>query len=237
MLSIKKILYFVLVLMLCSFYSCYNPDPCEAYNPIDPNFRCQPVLGTFIDARDSTTYETVTVCNQTWMAENLTYNTSDTSQFILNDSMGWSMVIPNFDTVYGNKHWYNFASAQYACPNGWHLPSSSEWSILEINLGMSPQDTTDHPFYGRACGLPPIFMSTIGWNGRGTNTSKFNLKGPTVENLWTTSFYSYYLAPSNSDVRPVYKSFSSTALLIHNDVYKNIASNSKYVCCIRCIKN
>lgn len=223
--------------MLCFFYSCYNPDPCESFNPIDQNFRCQPVTGTFIDTRDSTTYETVSVCNQTWMAEHLAYNTSDTLQHVLSDSVGNSMTIQGFDTIFGGKHWYNFASAQYACPNGWHLPSTTEWSILQINLGMDPQDTIDHPFFGRACELPPVFMSTTGWNGRGTNTSKFNLEGPLYEELWTTSFYVYDPFSSDPQVKPVYIDFSANGFLIRHSVYIEITESHKGTCCIRCIKD
>lgn len=85
---------------------------------------------------------------------------------------------------------------QYACPNGWHVPTNEEWNTLEINLGMNPLDTVDSPNtptgnhegqWFRACGIPPLLMATTGWNNRGTNVSGFNIIGPNAATFWTSS--------------------------------------------------
>jgi len=238
MLSIKKILYFALV--LCAFYSCDDPAPCSGWSPIDPNFKCQPVTGTFTDTRDGTVYETVTICNQTWMAEHLTYDTPDTLEFVLSDSMGNTATIPGYDTILEGKHRYNYASAQYACPSGWHLPSGDEWNILEINLGMNPQDTIDYPFFNRACGLAPIFMSTTGWKGAGTNTSKFNLPGPYIDALWVAgAFYDFHYDTEFNQlhISPSYRRYDWDSLRIRHSPMNNIVEFYKSSCCIRCIKD
>lgn len=114
------------------------------------------IMGTFTDSRDGNVYATVTIGEQTWMAENLRYRGSlplynecqrpyeeyqtpwiETDQYV---------AYPNNDStnvaVYG--YLYNQAAAlngtvtssqipsglRGVCPYGWHLPSSGEWQQL-----------------------------------------------------------------------------------------------------------
>jgi len=76
-------------------------------------------MGTFTDSRDGKTYKTVTIGNQTWMAENLNYEASG-SKCYGND--------PANAKKYGRL--YDWETAKKACPPGWHLPSQAEWQEL-----------------------------------------------------------------------------------------------------------
>ena len=80
-------------------------------SPPDPN----PVLGEMIDARDNQTYQTVTLGDQTWLAQDLNYET-DNSWCYDDDP-------ENCDT-YGRL--YDWEAARTACPAGWHLGSDEE---------------------------------------------------------------------------------------------------------------
>ena len=81
--------------------------------------------GTFIDTRDGKTYKSVEIGTQTWMAENLTWNTVNRVFAYDND--------PGNAITYG--HLYNWETAIKACPLGWHLPSDAEWAALTFYLG------------------------------------------------------------------------------------------------------
>ncbi len=96
--------------------------------------------GTFTDPRDGHTYTTVTIGNQTWMAENLNYETEN-SWCYDND--------PANCDVYGRLYDWNTimngaassnnvpSGVQGICPDGWHIPSDAEWDILVNYLGSS----------------------------------------------------------------------------------------------------
>ena len=116
--------------------------------------------GTLTDY-DGNTYETVTICDQTWMAENLkTTHYADGTEIPLVEN-NWANLNLNEKAYcfYGNDPengdiygvLYTWAAAmngssgsssnpsevQGVCPSGWHLPSDEEWKELEMCLGMS----------------------------------------------------------------------------------------------------
>lgn len=103
----------------------------------DTTWNAAIVYGYLTDSRDSRVYRTVKVGSQVWMAQNLSFK-RDTS-WILRDSL-------ELGERYGRL--YQWASAmdtsapflqdvaeiqlpwRGACPQGWHLPSETEWSTL-----------------------------------------------------------------------------------------------------------
>ncbi|MFA5496842.1 MAG: fibrobacter succinogenes major paralogous domain-containing protein [Bacteroidales bacterium] len=131
----KKTVLFLLAGVL--LYSC---TPREAPNTFSPN--------TFKDNRDNKVYKTVTIGEQTWMAENLkylpdgsevsgpVYGDNSTPYYYVYDFSGGSIddaIKENNYKTYGVL--YNWAAAKDACPEGWHLPSDAEWTQLENYLG------------------------------------------------------------------------------------------------------
>jgi len=83
-------------------------------------------IPTFTDSRDGQTYEIVTIGNQTWMAENLNYNSRSFESWCLFDD-------PQYCFIYGRLYKWN--TAVTVAPNGWHLPSDTEWQELIQFLG------------------------------------------------------------------------------------------------------
>jgi len=89
----------------------------------------QEELGTFTDTRDNTTYTWIKIGNQTWMTENLAYKTSSNCVAYNNNE--------NNVGIYG--YLYSWETAQTVAPDGWHLPSQTEWQTLVDYLGGTSQ--------------------------------------------------------------------------------------------------
>lgn len=106
----------------------------------------------FTDPRDGKSYQIIKIGNQVWMAENLNYDTGRGS---------WCYEYSNGNCEkYGRL--YTWETAKRVCPVGWHLPSDSEWEVLENYLGRNVASTK--------------MKSTSGWkyDGNGTNESGFS---------------------------------------------------------------
>ncbi len=79
----------------------------------------------YLDARDGKTYKTVEIGSQVWMAENLNYE-SESSNAIFSRNTGLA-------DIFGRL--YCWEVAKEVCPDGWHLPSDADWTLLADHLG------------------------------------------------------------------------------------------------------
>jgi len=121
------------------------------------------VKGTMTDERDGQTYKTVKIGTQTWMAENLNYAytgvpydkdnyTSDSISWCYNNDASncakygrlytWAAAMDSVGTWTTNGKGCGFrneCSPTYpvrgVCPEGWHLPSKTEWDSLRTAVG------------------------------------------------------------------------------------------------------
>jgi uncharacterized protein (TIGR02145 family) len=106
-----------------------------------------PVTVTDIDGN---IYKTVIIGTQVWMSENLKVTRYGDGTPIPNVSNAdrWTELttgaycnfnneISNAD-IYGCMYnFYSVADSRKLCPTGWHVPTDSEWSVLETYLGNS----------------------------------------------------------------------------------------------------
>jgi uncharacterized protein (TIGR02145 family) len=116
------------------------------------------------------TYKTVVIGEQTWMAENLNYNATGSKCYSNNETncntygrlYDWAtaMVLPSSCNstscgyIVGAKH-------RGICPDGWHIPSYDEWTVL-----------TDHVDGSSTTGKK--LKATSGWNSSGNGTDAYD---------------------------------------------------------------
>lgn len=101
----------------------------KGYNVIESSvpWAVQPKeIGSFTDTRDGKTYKTVKIGEQWIMAENLAYKPANGNYWAYdNDSANVAK--------YG--YLYDWETAKQVAPQGWHLPTESDWMTLRKSFG------------------------------------------------------------------------------------------------------
>ena len=104
----------------------------------------EPLSGTFTDTRDSHEYKFVKIGNQTWMAENLNYQTDNSRCYdadpdnctLYGQLYTWADAVGKAETECGYDYSCVFDTLiQGVCPDGWHMPSRNEFAVLEEDVG------------------------------------------------------------------------------------------------------
>ena len=118
------------------------------------------------DSRDGQSYKTVTIGSQTWMAQNLNYETANSYCYSNNASnctkygrlYTWAAAMDSAGTWSASGKGCGYGktcSPTYpvrgVCPTGWHLPTQTEWNTLFTAVGGSGTAGTK-------------LKSTSGWN-------------------------------------------------------------------------
>ena len=128
--------------------------------PKECRFNSDITYGTMTDKRDNQTYKTVKIGDQTWMAENLNYADSAKTPSLLKRSWCYNNKAENCDVAGRLYTWAAAidsvklatdadnpqdcgyrktctlpATVQGICPDGWHLPSPTEWEVLFTAVG------------------------------------------------------------------------------------------------------
>ena len=156
----------------------------------------------FTDDRDGKTYKTVVIGSQTWMAENLKYESAnsycyggDTANCTKYGRLyTWAIAMDSAGTWSENGKGCGYGETctptspvRGVCPKGWHIPSKGEISVLYDNVG-------GENVAGK------MLKSTSGWSesGNGTDSFGFNalpsgykdgetgeyVYGGSIENFW-----------------------------------------------------
>jgi uncharacterized protein (TIGR02145 family) len=228
-----------------------------------------------LDKRDGKTYATVQIGKQCWMAQNLDFGTfiplsskqslagvqkycyrDNPDNCSLNGYGGlyvWDEIMNGQSSCngYGAVHPACKQPVQGICPDGWHVPSHDEFTLLEKTVGTNPDDfpydNTTRGFLGKDEGAnlksTRFDVKAPAWyNGgtdpiRGTNLSGFNAlqTGAITEGefsgfgyfgswMWTSTEFNQETAWR----RMVYYNFSS---INRNAPYKTNGNS------LRCVQN
>lgn len=206
--------------------------------------------GTVTDI-DGNVYQTITIGDQVWMAENLKVTCYSNGDPIPNitDNSTWSGLTSgaycyydndeeNFD-IYGCLYnLYAVNDDRDIAPEGWHVPSDDEWKQLEISLGMSQSEADVIGWRGNDEGGKLKETGTVHWdspNTGATNGSGFSAIPGGL--LWFTfayvGNYAYFWSITEYDDTNVwYRSLRWDG----SDIYRN-KHNKCYGFYIRCVKD
>lgn len=215
----------------------------ESLNQVDSIIFMRPdnyQFGTFTDPRDNQTYPTVTIGTQEWMAANLAYlptvngptsRSSSTPFYYVANYTGTDPVDARSSINYGKYGvLYNFPAALTACPTGWHLPDTSEYSTLINYLG----DWTTAGGKLKETGYTY-------WNSpnvSATNESGFSARGGGLYNAQLQGFrnqgnFGLYWSSTleSSALIYVYSIQFNTPMIVRSTFFK------EYGFAIRCVRN
>jgi len=178
----------------------------------------------FTDPRDNETYKTIKIGNQTWIAQNLNYDVGG-SKCYGNDESNCQK--------YGRL--YNWSAATKACPNGWHLPSNSEWDILYRSVDGT--SGTESPYKSETAGK--YLKAKNGWNegGNGTDDHGFAALpgglGNSSGGFSSLGNYGNWWSNTESDGNRAYSRFKSYK---HNNAgWESEAKNKLFS--VRCLQD
>ena len=177
---------------------------------------------TLTDLRDNRVYKTVTVGEQIWMAENMSYETTNSTCY--NDTA-------EYCEKYGRLYTWDTVGI---CPEGWHLPDNTEWEALFTAVGGQSVAGT-------------MLKSQSGWidnsNGSGNGTDSFGFtalpagyRGDEYEeyNFYGDGEYTFFWSASEfTEGDPYYMNLYFSLL----GAYLELSPGGGYSMSVRCLKD
>ena len=196
----------LIILFVAVFFSA-----CTDYESmIDSDFQSR-----MLDSRDGMIYDTVTIGSQTWMAQNLNYQTPNS--FCYKDN-------PSYCEKYGRL--YTWDAAMVACPAGWHLPSCEEWKELFDVVGVTYS-------------VGNVLKSKSGWkeDGNGADLFGFNILPAGTRRVDGSSSYEGESADFWTSTEKGNNYVISIGFYFEDDKYTSGNSIYPYGYSVRCLKD
>ena len=197
--------------------------------------------GSITDTRDGHSYKTVTIGSQTWMAQNLNYETADS--YCYGDTPSnctkygrlytWAAAMDSVGSWSANGKGCGYGktcSPTYpvrgVCPEGWHLPTQTEWNTLFTAVG--GQSTAGK-----------MLKSTSGWNSSGNGTDAYSFSALPAGGRGGNGHFNYegnnaYFWSSTDDN----SYYAYSMILYYNGDYAGLDDgNEGYGFSVRCVKD
>ncbi len=160
------------------------------------------IVMQFTDSRDGKSYKAVKIGTQTWMAENLNYAYTqktaklDSSSFCYDNDPAncemygrlytWSAAIDSATVLSeGGKDCGDGVTCSASgtvrgvCPEGWHLPDTTEWETLGTYIGSQASN-----------GVGYALKSTSGWNSGNGSASTLSRRATAITTGSSATFSS-----------------------------------------------
>lgn len=145
-------------------------------NVIPFNTSIDPIQDRYQLNYNGYSYQIVKIGSQDWFAENLRTNSYANGDPIpeLKDRLDWFNVKsgawchydnnPQNNDPYGKLYnWYVVEDSRNVCPNGWKVPTDSDWKTLEEQLGMLNQDLNRNSSRGQLQNIGGKLKKVNGW--------------------------------------------------------------------------
>jgi uncharacterized protein (TIGR02145 family) len=216
----------------CSSNKIYSKCGGKEYNPTTQECTNNVIISFFTDSRDNKKYKTVVIGTQTWMAENLNNNATNSKCFsglqTNCDKYGrlydWATAMAFNATCNTSSGCTVSVNHRGICPSGWHIPSDAEWTQLVNFVGGSsagaklkaksndwtPNDGTDN--YGFSA-LTGNYLNAAG-----------NFSSITPVAYWWSS-------TENSSTKVWPREILSTSSIMR------VVEDKTYFLSVRCVKN
>jgi uncharacterized protein (TIGR02145 family) len=204
------------------------------------------------------TYNTVQIGTQCWLKENLNigtringtldqtnngviekycYDNNESNCTTYGGLYQWGEVVQYLNGASNSTVWNPIPNdnVQGICPQGWHIPTDSEWCIL--TLYVDPTVNCGNILWSGTNGGIKL-KSTSGWNNFGNGNDSFGffiIPGGTrqspanFEEIFSVTHF--YTSSEYSSSQSWYWAFRDT----HQDVFRNYISSKEFGHSVRCI--
>ena len=169
--------------------------------------------GEMIDDRDGQVYKTVVIGEQTWMAENLNFETESSSCYKHET---------NNCAKYGR--YYTWSIALTACPNNWHLPKKAEWDTLFASVGGSS-----------IAGV--TLKSTTGWNENRNGSDSYGFTALPAGHNNANETYNAYFWSSSDYISDESRAYAVVLDHVDNAAILGFGSKSGIGFNVRCVRD
>ena len=210
--------------------------------------------GTMTDSRDGQIYKTVTIGTQTWMAENLNYAytdvpcnyigyTSDSTSWCYDNDPAnctkygrlytWAAAMDSVGTWSNNGKGCGYGSTcsptlpvRGICPEGWHLPTKSEFETLFTAVG------------GQSI-ASIMLRSTSSWKNHGNGTDDFGFSALPAGYLSnggyfsSSGYYAYFWSTTEDDDVKAYNVY----LYYYNESAFLSSRYKDFALSVRCLRD
>lgn len=203
-----------------------------------------PSQETVQDAQGNT-YRTVTIGDQTWLAENLR------STKFQDGSPVESGFIPEDDeqnlAKYGRLYdWHDVTDERNLCPEGWRVATDEDWKTLESTLGMPEEELHQQGWRGKAQSLglqlkeaqPDAWFSNLDQSLVNKHNFSARPAGVKWNGFYITqgAYTEFWTASSATDKQGIIRTLAYAWWNTHKEEIRRATSSKDYMFSVRCVK-
>jgi len=176
--------YLIALAIVASLFSCGNTD--KNTNDEKENKKStekeqvevkaeEEMSKTFKDSRDRKTYKITKIGDQVWFAENLAYKPSSGNFWIYENKE---------ENVEKYGYLYDYKTAQKVAPEGWHLPTKTEFETLLNHYGEKPYNALTEDKEGLTIVYGGWFYDESGFTREGHEVGFWSVTKEDEDKAW-----------------------------------------------------